>query len=184
MRLKTSRSDAGGGGGLLFWGGGGGGVGPAMRVALPWSRWRRRRPQAPARGRRPPLPLVGGRKGQRPPRPIALAPDLPSPPGQPGGQAPGASWAWGCLAPMPRRGGCPAFWEGPCTGVSPGGPSPGGPGRPGGPAPAERIARPLLRAGPQGRAPGILARPRAGLSDSAGPHRGRCVLRGPPGSSG
>ena len=81
-----------------------------------------------------------------------------------------------CPGPLPRRGGCPAFWEGPCTGVSPGGPSPGGPGRPDGPARARRKARPLPRAGPQGRAPGVLARPGAGLSDSVGPLRGRCVL--------
>ena len=40
-----------------------------------------------------------------------------------------------------------------------------------------------LRAGPQGRAPGVLARPGAGLSDSVGPPRGRCGRHGLPGSS-
>ena len=43
-----------------------------------------------------------------------MASHLPSPPpGQPEGRAPSASGAWGHLAPMPRRGGCPSFWEGP-----------------------------------------------------------------------
>ena len=125
----------------------------------------------------PPPPLVGGRKGQLPPpRPIAVAPHPLSPPGQPGGQAPGASWAWGRLAPMPRRGGYPASWVVPCTGVPPGGLSSGGPGRPGGPAPARRTMRPPLRAGPQGRAPGVPARPGAGLSDSVGPPRGHVAV--------
>ena len=101
-------------------GGGGSGVDPALRLAPPWSWRRRHRPQAPAGGRRPALPLMRGRKRHPPPppRPTALVPHLPSPLGQPGGQAPGASWVWGRVAPTPRRGGCPAFWVGLCTGVS------------------------------------------------------------------
>ena len=57
--------------------GGAGEVGPAVRVTPPWSRWGRRCPRASAPGRRPLRPLVGGRKGQRPPRPIAVSRDLP-----------------------------------------------------------------------------------------------------------
>ena len=89
-------------------------MGPAVRVAPPWRRWGRRCPRASAQCRRLLRPLLGGRKSQRPPHPIAVASHLPAPPpGQPGGRAPSASGAWGHLAPMPRRGGCPSFWEGP-----------------------------------------------------------------------
>ena len=176
MRLKTPGS--GGGGGCSCGGGGGAGSVPVDLVEM----------EAPV-GTGPGLPSLpavgGGEKGSASPPPDrgGLSSTEP-PPGQPGGQAPGASWAWGRLVPMPRRGGCPVFWEAPCTGVSSGGPSSGGPGRLGGPAPARWTARPLPGAGPQGRALGVLARPGAGLSDSEGPLRGRCALRGLPGSSG
>ena len=153
--------------------GGIGGAGPAVCAVPPWIQWRWRRPRALPRGCRPPMPLVGGRKDEPPPppRPIAVAPHPLSPPGQLGGQAPGASWAWSRQAPMPRRGGYLASWVMPCTGVTPGGLSSGGPGRPGGPAAARRTMRPPLHAGPQGGAPGVLARLGAGLSDNAGPPR-------------
>ena len=77
----------------------------------------------------------------------------------------------------------PGGGGGACTGETPGGPRLGGPGRLRGPVQARRTAPPLLRAGPRGRAPGGPARPGAGPSDSAGPPRGQCALRGPPGSS-
>ena len=70
---------------------------------------------------------------------------------------------------MPKRGGYPASRVVACTGVTQGGLSSGVPERPVGPAAARRTMRPPLRAGPQGRVPGVLARPGAGLSDSVGP---------------
>ena len=171
-------------GGLLFWGGWGGG-------------W------VPQCGQRP--RGSGGGEGGRGHRPGAVVPPCRrwgekgsvSPPperGDPSSPKPSRSarrrlGAWrfvglGRLARMPRRGGYPASWAVPCTGVPPGGVSSEGPGKPGGPTPARRTMRPPLRAGPQGRALGVLARPGARLSGSVGSPRDRHVLRGLPGSSG
>ena len=55
---------------------------------------------------------------------------------------------------------------------------------PGVPAPTRWTTRPPPLAGPWGRAPGIPARPGAGLLGSLGPLRSQRGLRGPPGSSG
>ena len=61
-------------------GGGGGGGGPAARAAPQWSRWRRRRPRALARGCHPSLPQGGGEKGSASPPPDRDGPSSAEPP--------------------------------------------------------------------------------------------------------
>ena len=66
-----------------------------VRAAPPWVQRRWRRQWAPSRGCHPPRAVSGGEKGLVPPRPIAVASNLLSPPGQQGGPARGASSASG-----------------------------------------------------------------------------------------
>ena len=117
MRMKTSGSHAAGspaagGGRLLF----------LWRERHGWVQRCALRPRGVggdggAYGHRPGASVSSGRlwggEGSVSPPPDrgGLSSTEPSP-GQPGGQAPGASGPCGCLAPMPTRGGCPTFWEG------------------------------------------------------------------------
>ena len=83
----------------------------------------------------------GGEKGSAAPPPVSRG---PTPPGSSRLARLGVSrfTGLGRWAPGRRRGEYPAFWGVPCTGGSPEGPSSGGPGRLGGPAPARRTTRP------------------------------------------
>ena len=64
------------------------------------------------------LPAVGGgEKGSASYPPDCSGPSSTEPPRSARCKALCAWWAWGRMAPMLRRGGCPSYREAPCTGV-------------------------------------------------------------------
>ena len=139
-------------------------------------------------GASPKLSLVvgGGRTGQQPPLPVALAPhSLPSP-GQPRGQVWGASGVWSPRAPGPKGGEPRASLGGggACTGETMGDPRLGGLGRLGAPARVRRIAPPPKHAGLGALALGGPGGPGVVPSGTAGPLQGRHAPRLRHGSSG